>query len=180
MGAEYVAGAARFCEGRAVHEEGLCVGFLQVHYREEHGFYLGLDVVRLVDHVVYAGVGSLLGLGELDVDQEQLERVDAAHDQVVVAVLPVVEVETPETPLVEEQRHDVLDVDLFGVVAEVHQDLRPLAQPLAHREGRAPVGEVGVVEGRLVGLVLEEHPHALGHGGVDLAQSTRSSCGGVP
>ena len=77
----------------------------------------------------------------------------------------------PETPLVEEQRHDVLDVDLFGVVAEVDQDLRPLAEPLAHGEGRAPVGEVGVVEGRLVRLVLQEHPHALGHGRVDLVQA---------
>src|SRR3712207_1795095 len=61
VGAEYIAGTSRFCKGFAVYKEGLCVGFLQVHYREEHGFHLGLYVVSLVDHVAYACIGSLLG-----------------------------------------------------------------------------------------------------------------------
>ncbi len=78
--------------------------------------------------------------------------------------------ETPETPLVEKERHDVLYVDLLGVVPEVHQDFGPLTEPLADGEGGSPVGEVRVVEGRLVGFVLEEHPHVLGHGLVHLAQ----------
>src|SRR5919112_1443569 len=41
----------------------------------------------------------------------------------------------------------------------------------ADGEGRSPVREVGVVEGRFVGLVLQEHPHPLWHGGVHLAEA---------
>src|SRR5215210_1908489 len=170
VGAEYVAAALRFLEACAVDQERLSVSLLQVHYGEEHGFYLGFDVVRLVDHVVDARLGAFLGLDELDEDQEQLEGVDASHYEVVISVLPVVEVETSQTPLVEQKSHDVLYVYLLGVVPEVYQDFGPLTEPLTDGEGGAPVGQVGVVEGGLVGLVLEEHPHVLGHGSVDLAQ----------
>ena len=79
----------------------------------------------------------LFRLGELDLDQEQLARVDGAHDEVVVAVLAVVEVEAPEAALVPQEGHDVLDVDLLGVVAEVHEHLGPLARG-AGKERAAP------------------------------------------
>src|SRR5215208_7014044 len=124
-------------ERRTVHEEGFRVSFLEVHYGKDHGLYLGLDVVGLVDHVVDAS--ALLGLYELDVDQEEFERVDGAYDQVVVSVLAVVEVETPEPVLVEEQGDYMLHVDALGVMAEVHQHLRPISELLAHGERRAPV-----------------------------------------
>jgi hypothetical protein len=82
-------------------------------------------------------------------------------------------VETPEPPLVQKKRHDVLYVRLLGVVPEVHQNLRLLPQLLAGGERCAPVGEVRVVEGRLVGLVLQQQPHALGHRRVDLVQTRK-------
>ena len=66
---------------------------------------------------------------ELAEDQEQLERVDRADDQVVVAVLAVVEVEAAEPALAGEQRDDLLDVDALGVVAEVDQHARARPEP---------------------------------------------------
>src|SRR3712207_8821787 len=89
-----------------VHQEGFGVGLLEVDDGEDHGLYLGLYVVGLVDHVVDAG--ALLGLYQLDVDQEELERVDGADDEVVVGVLAVVEVEAPETSLVQADRKSVV------------------------------------------------------------------------
>src|SRR5215207_4153821 len=57
----------------------------------------------------------------------------------------------------------MLYVGALEVVAEVDEHLRPLAELLAHGECRAPVGEVGVVEGWLEGLVLQQHAHTSGH-----------------
>ena len=95
-------------------------------------------------------------LGELEEDQEQLERVDRADDQVVVGVLAVVEVEAAEPALGVEQRDDLLDVHALGVVAEVDQHARAVAELLAGQQRGAPVGEVGGVERRLEELVLDQ------------------------
>src|SRR5918994_600834 len=54
---------------------------------------------------------------------------------------------------------------------EVYQHLSPLADLLAHGEYRAPVGEIGVVEGWFEGLVLEQHTHVLGHRLVGLREA---------
>src|SRR3712207_5403870 len=110
-----------------VHQEGFGVGLLEVDDGEDHGLYLGLYVVGLVDHVVDAR--APLGLHQLDVDQEELERVDGADYEVVVGVLAVVEVEAPKPPLVEEQRDYVLYVRALQVMPEVYKDLGPLAEP---------------------------------------------------
>ena len=78
------------------------------------------------------------GAGELAEDQEQLERVDRADDQVVVGVLAVVEVEAAEPALVGEQRDDLLDVRALRVVAEVDEHLRALAELLADVSSAEP------------------------------------------
>ena len=76
--------------------------------------------------------------------------------EVVVAVLAVVEVKAAEAALVVEHRDDLLDVRALQVVAEVDEHLRALAEPRADGQRGAPVEQVGRVEGRLVGLVLEQ------------------------
>ena len=89
-------------------------------------------------------------------DQEQLERVHRADDQVVVRVLAIVEVEATEPALFGEQGHDLLDVGALRMVAEVDEHTRPLSERLADQQRRPPVSEVGGVERRLERLVLDE------------------------
>ncbi len=72
MRPQYVSRTACPREHLAIHQEGLGVGLLEVGDAQDHGLYLGLDVVRLVDHVLDAGPGPLLGLHELHVDQVAL------------------------------------------------------------------------------------------------------------
>src|SRR5829696_5449484 len=57
-----------------IYQEGFRVGLLEVGDAQDHGLYLGLYVVGLVDHVVDAR--ALLGLHQLHIDQEELKRVD--------------------------------------------------------------------------------------------------------
>jgi hypothetical protein len=131
--------------------------------------------VRLVDHEGDPP-GRLRGRGiaqpgrDLAHDPEQLERVDRAHDQVVVGVLAVVEVEAAEQALREQQRDDLLDVRPLRVVARVDEHLRARAECAAHERGRAPVGQVGRVEGRLEELVLDEQPHVVRHRRIELLE----------
>ena len=103
-------------------------------------------------------------------DPEQLVRVDAADHQVVVAVLLVVQVERSQATFLEQDRDDLLDVDGHGVMPGVDAHLRALTEVLADRQRLAPVLHVGVVEGRLVELVLEEHAGVVGEGRVHLGQ----------
>ena len=114
MAAEHVAGLLRGAQRVAVDEQRLRVGLLEVDDAEHHRLDLRLDVVRLVD-----GQPREPAPGELEEDEEQLERVDRADDQVVVGVLAVVEVEAAEPPLAVQQGDDLLDVHALRVVAEV-------------------------------------------------------------
>ena len=76
VAAEHVAGLLRGGQRVAVDEQRLGVGLLQVDDAEHHRLDLGLDVVRLVDRQP-----RQRPRGELDEDQEQLERVDRADDR---------------------------------------------------------------------------------------------------
>ena len=96
------------------------------------------------------------GRDELDEDPEELERVDRADHQVVVTVLAVVEVEPAEPVHALEQRDDLLDVHAVSVMAEIDEHAGRGPELLAERQRRAPVGEIGGVERRLVELVLDE------------------------
>ena len=111
--------------------------------------------------------------GDLAHDPEELERVDRADDQVVVRVLPVVEVEAAEQALGEQERDDLLDVRSLRVMAGVDEHLRLRAEPAADQRGRAPVGEVGAVEAGLEELVLDEERHPLGQRRVELLERLR-------
>ena len=112
--------------------------------------------------IMNASTSSASASGDLAHDPEQLERVDRADDQVVVRVLAVVEVEAAEQPLGQQQRDDLLDVRALRVVAGVDEHLRLRAEAAADQRGRAPVGQVGAVEGGLEELVLDEQPHSVG------------------
>src|SRR5450759_4942984 len=89
-------------------------------------------------HVLKRGVSGLVialgGIDQLIVDQEQLERIDAAHNQVIVSVFAVVEMETAQAALVQQKSHDLLDVGTRSMVTQVNQDLCLRAEMLAHGE----------------------------------------------
>ena len=123
--------------------------------------------------------GSASRRGQLDEDQEQLERVDRADDQVVVGVLAVVEVEPAEAALVGQEGDDLLDVRALRVMAEVDQHLRALAELEAGQQRAAPVGEVGRVERGLEELVLDQQLLLGGQLGVDARRGSRASAGGA-
>ena len=103
-------------------------------------------------------------------DAEELERVGGPDDQVVVGVEARVEVEGAQAPGAQQLDHDELDIGARRVVAGVEADHRPLAQGAHVRQRRPPVGHVGVVEGGLEELVLQEQALVLAQGAVDAPQ----------
>src|SRR5258708_4328482 len=174
VGGEDVAAVLGGAEGLAVDQAGFEPLLLERHHGADHGRDLGLDVVRLIDHVaggargLGAQPGAEAGGDQLVEDEEQLVGVDGARDQVVVPVLAVIEVEAAQPPLVEEDGDDLLDVDAVRVVTEVDDNFGVLTGLLAEQQGHPPVLNVGVVEGRLVELVLDQQPHRRRQEGVDL------------
>ena len=120
--------------------------------------------MALVNHVhdLLGGIRLNLVAGhfradKLVVDQEQLEGVDRADDQIVVAVLAVIEMEAPQLALGQEQGDDVLDVGTLCMVAQVDQYLRLRSHLDRHEMCHAPIGQVSMIESRLVKLILDEH-----------------------
>ena len=65
--------------------------------------------------------------------------------------------------------------DALRVVAEVDEHVGALAERLADEQRRAPVGQVGRVERRLVELVLDEQLHLSGERVVDLGERLEQS-----
>ena len=76
----------------------------------------------------------------------------------------------PSRPDHREARHDLLDVGVRQVMAEVDEALGPVAGALREQQRRAPVVVHRRVERRLVGLVLGVQLPVVGQVGVDLAQ----------
>src|SRR5262249_36394114 len=104
-------------------------------------------------------------------DAEELERIDRAHDQVVVRVLAPVEVEAAEQALGEQHRDDLLDVRPLRMVAGVDEHLSTRPEPAAEHRRRAPVGQVGAVEAGLEELVLDEDAHSVWKLGIELPEA---------
>ena len=123
-----------------VHQRGLGVKFLCHDDRLDRRLDLGLLVVALVDHVGDLRHLAAVGGKEMDFveDAEDLVGVDRAERQVVIGVFAVVEVEAAEHVLVEEPRHDLLDVDRVVVVAGVDEHLGARASLLGIEERHAP------------------------------------------
>src|SRR5258708_19666751 len=115
IGGKDVATVLGIAEGLAVDQAGFEPLLLERHHGADHGRDLGLDVVRLIDHVACrtrglgAQPGTSAGGDQLVEDQEKLVRVDGACDQVVIPVLAVVEVEPAGPPLPDKAATDLLD-----------------------------------------------------------------------
>src|SRR5207244_2957259 len=106
---EDVAVGLRALERRTVDEKRLRVRLLQVQDGLEHRLDPRLDVVRLVDREPDAALESA-DVDELEEDPKELEAVDRADDQVVVAILAVVDVKAAEPTGGVQARDDQLDV----------------------------------------------------------------------
>ena len=91
-------------------------------------------------------------------DAEQLERIGGTDDQIVVGVEPRVEVERPELAEPQQLGDDELDVGARRMVPGVEAHHGSFAERRAVDVRRAPVGDIGVVEGGLEELVLEHQP----------------------
>ena len=91
-------------------------------------------------------------------DPEQLEWIGSADDQVVIGVEPRVEVERTELVQSQQLGDDELDVRPGRVMARVEAHHGAVTKRRALHVRRAPVGHIGVVEGRLEELVLEHQP----------------------
>ena len=111
-------------------------------------------------------------LEQLEHDQEELVRPDRPDGEVVVAVLGVVEVEPAEAADHREPRHDLLDVRVRQVVAEVDEALAPARPAACASSSDEPQSAFdGRVERGLVRLVLGEEQPAVGQRVVDPAQA---------
>ena len=86
------------------------------------------------------------------------------------AYLRLLKWKPPSRPSSARKRDDLLDVGALGVVAEVDEHARALAELLAGEQRGAPVGQVGGVERGLEELVLDEQLLLGGQRGVDLAE----------
>ncbi len=128
--------------------------------------------MRLVEHVGgrEARRSAGIGIDQLVEHQEQLERVDGAAVEIVVAIFAVVEMEAAQPAELDQPRHDHLDVDGRRMVAEIDQAEGLRAEAGGGEIARAPVLDDGGVEGGLVDLVLDEQPPIRRQAGIDRAR----------
>ena len=158
LGPDDVAGCPGVAKRLAVDEQRLGQQLVRQTDRLDGCLHLVLDAVRLIDHVGDGQrlPGPLLGGDDLVEDAEHLVGIDAAYGQIVVGVFAVVEVEAAQDVLVDQPGHDLLDVLPLVMVPRIDKHKRSLARLPGQHGRHAPIGNVGVVEGRFEGLVLDE------------------------
>ena len=64
-----------------------------------------------------------LGIDQFVEHQEQAERIDRARIEIVVAIFGIVEVEARQFPRADQPRHDLLDIGVGRMVAEIDEAL---------------------------------------------------------
>ena len=155
-------------------------GRLQTLFGTEYSKQNADADVRLVEHIgrVECRAFTLGRIGQLVKHQEQLERIDAARIEVVVAVLAVVEVEATEFAELRKARHDHFDIGVRCMVAQIDQAFRLFAQRLCAGEAGAPVGDCGGVERRLEQFMFDQQVPAKTPGWRNAAGAT--SCPARP
>src|SRR5208282_2275731 len=139
---------------------------------EETLDWIGYDVT-LIEHVGRreARSATQLGVHELIENQENLERVDRAGVQIVVAIFGIVEVKAAKALKLDQARNDLLDVRGRRMMTQVHQALHVCAELRRANETGAPVRDHRRVQGRLVELVLNERTPSVGQGRDDHAHA---------
>ena len=157
FGFDQSAGVLQFGEAVPVDEGGAGIELLRGDDRLDHGFEFALEVVALVDHEGDGGARVIADGEDFVENAEELVGVDGAQGEVVVGVLAVVEVESAECVCGEQPGDDLLDVGALVVVAGVDEDLGLRTGAAGELKRHAPVGDIGVVEGGLEGLVLDQH-----------------------
>ena len=154
MGGQGVVGVLGFGKRFAVDQTGLNIGAGDFHGGGHQAFDRIGHIVALVDHIGEAQVFGL-GIDQFVEHQEQAERVDGACVKVVVAVLAVVEVEACQFAGMDQAGHDLLDVGVGGVMAEVDQTFRLRPKALGGNQAGTPVGDHGGIERRFIHLVFD-------------------------
>ena len=111
------------CNARAIDEQRLRIGALQLDRRQDQALDRVGHVVRLVEHVggIERPAPALGRVDQLVEDPEKPERIDRAGIQIVVAVFRIVEMESAELADTDQPRHDLLDIDVRRVMAEIDQ-----------------------------------------------------------
>ena len=134
----------------------------------------------LVDHVRHLlrtasrwFIIVLFGAHQFVENQEQFKRIDRSHDEVIIRIFAVVEVKSAQPALIQQHRHNVLDVGALRMMPGVHQDVCLFAHSRRCQIGQPPVGEIGVVKRRLEKFVFNQHPFALRQRGVHLGQGLK-------
>ncbi len=146
-------------ELRMIHQTGLGVEFLRGEDGLHHRLDLVLHVVTLVDDVGRGRRVRMLPAIELDLvkDAEGLIWVDGTERQIVVGVAAVVEVQAAEHFLMLQPSENLLNVLRLIMVAGIDQHEGLRAGSAGEQQGHAPVGDVGVIEGRLEWFVFDQH-----------------------
>src|ERR1019366_4276694 len=121
------------------------------------GFNLAFEVVALVDHKGNI-LGNSLGVGGVNLmeDAENLIRIDGAEGEVVVGVRAVGEVKAAKQACVQQPGDNLLNVLRGVVVAGIDKDASLRTGKGGQMGGHAPVGDVGVIEGRFERLVFDQ------------------------
>nr|GEU28680.1 hypothetical protein [Tanacetum cinerariifolium] len=170
---EHVGRFLELAQRGAVHQVGLHECALHFHRAVHQAFDRIGHVVRLVQHIgrIERRAFALGRIGQLVKYQEQLERIDAARIEVVVAILAVVEVETAQLAELRKTRHDHFDVGVGRVVAQIHQALGLVAQRLRAGKAGAPVGNGGGIERRFEQFMFDQQVPVGRQRRVDLARA---------
>src|SRR5438093_1614298 len=138
--------------------------------------------MRLIEHVSRIEIrrASHFRVHQLHEYQKQLEWLDGAGVQVVVAILAVVEMESAKFAELNQTSDDHLDVDVRRVMPEINETECSWPEFARAVIARPPVIDHRRVESRLIELVLEKDTPVVGYCFIDRAHTLDVAIEGPP
>src|SRR5215213_3448132 len=163
----------RFPESLAVNQMRLHVCAHKLDGTRHQRLHRVRDIMRLVKHVDRGEVLNALQLGvnQLIENQKELEGLDGARVQIIVAVLAIVKMEARQLAELYETRDDHLYVDVRRMMAQINQ-----RESLWPKLARAVIADSPIIDDRrierwLVELMLDKQAPVIGDMVVNLAHA---------
>src|SRR6266566_1218576 len=107
-----------------IDQRRLRINLLRRHDGLHHRLHLALQVVALVDHERNALTLLVTYTQNFMKDPEHLVRIDRPQRQVVIGILPVVEMKSTQLSQPQQPRHNLFNVRPLIMMPRIHQHLR--------------------------------------------------------
>ena len=165
----------RRSQGCTIHQQRLRISALHLNGGLHEALNRVGNIVALVEHIGgrealarAGGLECLRRVNQFVKYQKQPERLDRPGVEIIVTIFAVVEMEARQFIKPHQTRHDLLNINVWRVVAKINQTFRLGPKLLRRQKAGTPIGNDRGIKRRFEHFMLQKHLPIGGEPGINL------------